>query len=170
MRKILIGFMIMMFAGGAYAEGWTMPWDQKWQNPLPAMFGPADMRSDRVPILLGVKTMPYSELEALCGEREALRGCATDTWVFLQGEPSEHTALFEVQYVATYAALDAVCDSKTPCFDDNTLYTMEYSTRGPRSEYRMGQVGDLINKKFGMGLPPNRCVTLGQLVMGDFAG
>ncbi len=170
MRKILIGFMIMMFAGGAYADGWTMPWDLRWQNPLPAMFGPADMRSDRVPVLLSVETMPYSELEALCGEREALRGCATGTRVFLLGESaSEHVLLFAVQY-ATYETLNIKCGAAEPCFEDNILYTMEYSTRGPGSEYRMGQIGDLVNEEFNLGIPYNGRVPFAQLFMGILAG
>lgn len=167
MRKMLLTIvtvcLTMLLTGSVFAEGWTMPWDQKWTMPWDAS---QDARADRVPVLLGVKTISRDELEALCGDTRGLRGCRTDTWVFLQGEPSEATILFEVQYHATYKTLRAECGDDEPCWQDNILHTMEYSTKGPRSEYRMGQVGDLVNDAMNAGLPFNRRADLGRLVMG----
>ena len=168
MRKIILRIGIvcltMLLSGGVLAGGWTMPWDQKWTMPWDAS---QDARTDLVPVLVGVTIMPHSELLALCGDTRGMRGCATDTQVFLEGkERSEATALFKVQYHATYKTLRAECGSAKPCFNDNILHTLEFNTRGPRSELRMGQIGDLINKAFDMGIPYNKRVTFAQLFMG----
>ncbi len=177
MKKFLIVCLTLLLTGPVFADGWTMPWDVPWTSPLPAMFGLVDMRSNRVDVLLGVKIMPPDELAALCGERNALlRGCITDSdpccsWIFLPGElASEHVILFTVQHLLTYAALKVKCDNEPACFEDNVLYTMEYSTRGHRSEYRMGKIGDLLNEAFDLGIPYNGRVPFAQLFMGNLPG
>ncbi len=159
MKKLLIACLIVLLAG---CSGTTIR--PTWAE----LFGPGEGSADRVPVLLGVKTMPYDELEALCGEMEALRGCATEVWVFLRGEPSESTMLFTVQFVPSYATLSAECGFiKSACYKNNTLYTLAYSTA---SDHKMGIIGDLINDAWNLDLGSNNRVYLGQLFMRVIVG
>ncbi len=175
MKKFLIVCLTLLLTSPVFADGWTMPWDEPWTSPLPAMFGLVDMRSNRVDVLLGVKTVPPDELVTLCGERNAsrFRGCITSpdpccSWIFLPGElASERMILFTIQYLLTYAALKVKCGAAEPCFEDNILYTMEW---GQGSEYRMGQLGDLLNKEFDLGIPYNGRIPFAQLFMGNLSG
>ncbi len=165
MRKsvyaIIVICLMTLLTGCAGTGGWTMPWDEPWNMPWNAS---QDARTDLVEMLLGVRTMSQGDLETLCGEMTLLQGCATYIWVFLEGEPSENTFLFKVQYVSNYSTLNVECGAAEPCFKDNILYTMEYN-----SEHRMGQIGDLLNKEFNLGLSYNKRVTFAQLFMGILA-
>ncbi len=160
MKRLFITFLLAMIVIGCTTIRPT--WAELW--------GPGDTRSDTVDMLLGVRTMSRDDLQALCSEMNGLNGCASDVWVFLVGFPEEHALLFKVQYVATYAALKVECDTEPACFKNNILYTMDYSTRGPKSEYRMGVIGDLISDAGNMNLTFNNRVYLGQLFMGILAG
>ncbi len=166
MKRLFITFLLAMIVIGCTTIRPT------WAE----LTGAVETRVDRVDVLLGVQIMLPDELADLCDERDALlRGCITDpdpccSWVFLPGESaSEHVLLFAVQY-ATYETLNIKCGAAEPCFEDNIFYTMEYSTRGLGSEYRMGQIGDLFNEEFNLGIPYNGRVPFAQLFMGILAG
>lgn len=138
------------------------PWIWPWQVAEAAQ---PEIPKDPIDVHLTVDTLPYAELEAICGEMRGLRGCGSPRRVYLLGDSElVYSMKFKVQYVA-YKDMKATCGSNDPCYRDNTLFTYPYDTKGRKSAYYMGIIGDLIGEAMVIDLGFNQRRNLGHELM-----
>jgi len=108
-------------------------------------------------VTFAIESMPYKELAVKCAKWPTAIACTTDA-VYVQGKPKRTVIMIGVEYL-TWKQLGKLCKS-TSCYKDGTLYTS--SKYSPQDKGRMGELGDILNTAFNLGLGFNRCTDAGH--------
>ena len=117
-------------------------------------------RTDAVYVDVVIESLPYAQLREKCAQWPNAVACTVKPAIYVQGEPKRTPVKFTVQFL-NWADIGDKCGRFTGnglCFEDNTLYT----SSGYTSPYRLGAIGDEIDKAFNLGLDFNRRANLGH--------
>ncbi len=158
MAKIILSLFFAVAITGCGSLDLQPTWSELWSDP--------EARTDLVDVRLTVETMPFDELQEICGLMVGLRGCGNPERVYLEGNPSVSTMKLQIQFMSWDGIADKCGWNTAACYEDGTLYTYPYDVT---DTYRMGTIGDLINEAMGMDLPFNRRVHLGHELIAHVA-
>ena len=164
--KYFTALLIAVALSGCGALGLQPTWGELWGDDPNA-------RTDRIDTRITVIQTTQGKVADQCpnSPRSRVLACTSDGTIYIQGDGLTTTMKLHVQFVGTYRDLDKACGfNSTACYRNTTLYTYPYNTKGGKSAYRMGVIGDLLADAMQLDIGLNRREQLGHEAMSHVFG